>query len=178
MSVIALLALACFPVFAQAECVSSSCVQYTESIPKAEGESPPAHHKHPAVAKAADNGGASAPDGKAGAKGSDGEKSESSEKESSSEEGGVATAGKGNGGGTGQGNPGGSANSGSQGQVQHGGQSAGTPASQSSGGGSSPLVPILVGIAILAAISVGVVMYRQRRQRRGPTASTPSPKAS
>jgi cobalamin biosynthesis Mg chelatase CobN len=176
MSVIALLALACFPVFAQAECVSSSCVQYTESIPKAEGESPPAHHKHPAVAKAADNGGASAPDGKAGAKGSDGEKSESSEKESSSKEGGVAPAG--NGGGTGQGNPGGSANSGSEGQVQHGGQSAGTPASQSNGGSSSPLVPILVGIAILAAISVGVVMYRQRRQRRGPTASAPSPKAS
>jgi cobalamin biosynthesis Mg chelatase CobN len=174
--VIALLALVCFPVFAQAECVSSSCIQYTESIPKAESESPPPHKKHPAVAKAADNGGASAPDGKAGAKGSNGETGESSEKESSSKEGGVAPVG--NGGGTGQGKPGGSANPGSEAQMQHGGQNAATPASQSSDGGSSPLVPILVGIAILAAISVGVVMYRQRRQRRGPTASTPSPKAS
>jgi cobalamin biosynthesis Mg chelatase CobN len=176
MSVIALLALACFPVFAQAECVSSSCIQYTESIPKAEGESPPPHQKHPAMAKAADNGGASAPGGKAGAKGSDGEKGESSEKESSSKEGGAAAAG--NGGGTGQGNPGGSANPGSEAQMQHGGQNAGTPASQTSDGGSSPLVPILIAIAVLAAISVGAVMYRQRRQRRRPTASTPSPKAS
>jgi len=173
--VIALLALACFPVFAQAECVSSSCIQYTESIPKAESESPPPHKKHPPVAKAADKGGTPAPDGKAGAKGSDGEKGESQEEESS-KEGGAPAAG--NGGGTGQGNPGGSANSGSGAGVQHGGQNTGTPASQSSGGSSSPLVPILVGIAILAAISVGVVMYRQRRQRRGPTASTPSPKAS
>lgn len=177
MSVIALLALACFPVFAQAECVSSSCIQYTESIPKAEGESPPPHKKHPAVAKAANNGGASAPDGKAGAKGSDEEMGESAEKESS-KEGGVAPVGNGNGGGTGQSNPGGSANHGSEAQVQHGGQKVGTPASHSSDSGSSPLVPILIGIAILAAISVGAVMYRQRRQRRGPTASAPSPKAS
>jgi cobalamin biosynthesis Mg chelatase CobN len=175
MSVIALLALACFPLFAQAECVSSSCIQYTESIPKAEGESPPPHKKHPAVAKAADNGGASAPAGKAGAKGSDVDKGESSEEESS-KEGGVGAAG--NGGGTGQGNPGASANQGSEAQMQHGGQNAGTSASQSTDSGSSPLVPILIGIAVLAAISVGAVMYRQRRQRRGPTASAPSPKAS
>ena len=45
------------------------------------------------------------------------------------------------------------------------------------GGGSSPLVPILIAIAVLAAISIGVVMMRQRRQRRGPGSSV-SPKAS
>ncbi|HYC82557.1 MAG TPA: hypothetical protein VEB65_12265, partial [Solirubrobacterales bacterium] len=32
------------------------------------------------------------------------------------------------------------------------------------GGGSSPLVPILVAVAVLAALSVGAVLYRQRRQ--------------
>jgi cobalamin biosynthesis Mg chelatase CobN len=173
MSVIALLALLCFPVFAQAECVSSSCVQYTEAIPNSEGENPSTPHKHPPVAKAADNGGASAPTGKAGKSPSD-ETDESSENESSKEGGAPAT---GNGGGMGQGKAGGSANSGPTSQAQHGGQNVGTPASHTSSS-SSPLVPILIGIAVLAAISVGAVMYRQRRQRRGPTASAPSPKAS
>jgi cobalamin biosynthesis Mg chelatase CobN len=175
MSVIALLALACFPVFAQAECVSSSCVQYTEAIPNSEGENPSTPHKHPPVAKAADNGGASTPTGKASKPASGGETDESSENGSSKEGGAPAT---GNGGGTGQGKPGGSANNGSTPQAQHGGQNAGTSATHSSSGSSSPLIPILVAIAVLAAISVGAVMYRQRRQRRGPTASAPSPKAS
>lgn len=30
-------------------------------------------------------------------------------------------------------------------------------------GSSSPLVPILIAVAVLAAISVGAVLYRQRR---------------
>ncbi|HEY6551054.1 MAG TPA: hypothetical protein VIY71_07640, partial [Solirubrobacterales bacterium] len=144
---IALLALACFPVFAHAECVSSSCVQYTEAIPKAEGEGSQTHHKQPPVAKAANNGGASAPTGKDGTPDSNGGMDESGENESSSKEGGVPATG--NGGGTGQGNPGGSANQGSGPLVQQGGQSAGTPASQSSDSGSSPLIPILIGIVIL-----------------------------
>jgi hypothetical protein len=42
---------------------------------------------------------------------------------------------------------------------------------------SSPLVPILIAIAALAAISIGTVVIRQRRQRSA--AGTPvSPKAS
>jgi cobalamin biosynthesis Mg chelatase CobN len=176
MSVIALLALACFPVFAHAECVSSSCVQYTEAIPNAGGESPPVQHKHPAVAKAADNGGASAPNGKANTPASNGSTDGSSENESSST-GGGATA-NGNGGGRGQGSPAGSAIGKDQSLVQHASQPNGMSASQSSDSGSSPLVPILIGIAILAAISVGVVMVRQRRQRSGLTSSAPSPKAS
>jgi cobalamin biosynthesis Mg chelatase CobN len=174
--VIALLALACFPVFAHAECVSSSCVQYTEAIPNAEGENPSTPHKHPAVAKAADNGGASAPTGKAGKPESNGAADESSENESSSQGGGVPGAG--NGGGTGQGNPGGSANHGSNPQLQQGGQKAGSPTTQSDSNTSSPLVPILIAIVVLAAISVGIVLYRQRRQRGGRSASAPSPKAS
>jgi cell division protein FtsN len=34
--------------------------------------------------------------------------------------------------------------------------------SKDSGGGSSPLVPILIAVVVLAAISIGVVLYRQR----------------
>jgi cobalamin biosynthesis Mg chelatase CobN len=44
---------------------------------------------------------------------------------------------------------------------------SGKPASSSSGG-SSPLVPILIAIAVLAAISIGVVLYRQRKGDSGP----------
>jgi len=40
---------------------------------------------------------------------------------------------------------------------------------------SSPLVPILIAIAVLAAISIGAFYYRQRRQGAG---SSVSPKAS
>lgn len=47
--------------------------------------------------------------------------------------------------------------------------------SSDDGGSSSPLVPILIAIAVLAAISIGVVVMRQRRRDPG----TPvSPKAS
>jgi cobalamin biosynthesis Mg chelatase CobN len=42
-------------------------------------------------------------------------------------------------------------------------------------GGSSPLVPILIAVAVLAAISIGAYYYRQRRQ--GPD-STVAPPAS
>ena len=42
---------------------------------------------------------------------------------------------------------------------------------------SSPLVPILIAIVVLAAISIAVVIYRQKRQSDGQPGS-PSPKAS
>jgi cobalamin biosynthesis Mg chelatase CobN len=180
MSVLALLALACFPVLAHAECTSSSCVQYNDSLPNAEGENPPAHHNKPQpTAKASDKGKAQTQNGSTGKNGSQQAPSEgegSSEKESSP--GGVGGAATGNGGGTGQGSPGGSGTEGLTPAPQHSGQSPGTTASQESAGGSSPLIPILIAILVLAAISVGAVMYRQRRQRRGPTRSSPSPKAS
>jgi hypothetical protein len=176
MSVISLLALACFPVLAQAECVSSSCVQYTDAIPKAEGANPPAHHPQtPAKSSSTDkNGGAPAPDGATGPSNSMDSNAGSSEDGSS--KGGAAAVTK-DGGGTGQGSPGGSANGAGKAPVQHSGQVASKPASQSSDSGSSPLLPILIAILALAAISVGAVMFRQRRQRRGPTTAA-TPKAS
>ena len=48
-------------------------------------------------------------------------------------------------------------------------------ASTSGDDSSSPLVPILIAIAVLAAISIGAFYYRQRRQGAG---SSVSPKAS
>jgi len=174
MSVIAL-ALACSPAFAQAECTSSSCVQYTESIPKPEGENTPqGHQKTPAKASKTgqDGGSPSQPGGSKGPKEAEGsEESEASEKE--------GAVGGGNGGGNGQGKPGASAHGGDKKAVHPAAQNqSGVQASKSDdGGGSSPLVPILIAIAVLAAISVAVVMIRQRRQRGGPTASA-SPEAN
>jgi cobalamin biosynthesis Mg chelatase CobN len=173
MSVIAL-ALACSPALAQAECTSSSCVQYTESIPKPEGENAPPHQKTPAKASKTGDGGGSEPSQQHGSKDLT-EADGSGEGEASEKEGAVAG---GNGGGNGQGKPGSGAHAGGE-NAQAGAQNkSGVQASQSSdGGGSSPLVPILIAIAVLAAISVAVVMARQRRQRRGPT-GTASPEAN
>jgi cobalamin biosynthesis Mg chelatase CobN len=179
MSVVVLLALACFPVLAHAE--DSSGVQYSDAIPKAEGENSPAHPKRPPIAKAADNGDGPAPEGTKGSQGSKESTGASPESESTEKNGGVATTNgnNSNGGGNGQGNPGGSGNGKANAPVQHAGQPKGTPTSQqSSDSSSSPLIPILIAILALAAISVAAVMIRQKRQRRGPTASAPSPKAS
>jgi len=162
MSVVALLALACFPVLAQAE--DSSGVQYSDDIPRADGNNSPTPEKKPPIAKAADGGGATAP---AGATGADDAKGGSSEDDSSSKGGGAV--GKGNDGGTGQGSRAGSANGARDGNLQPSAQAKGAPVSQESDGGSSPLVPILIAILVLAAISLAVVMIRQRRQGRPTT---------
>jgi cobalamin biosynthesis Mg chelatase CobN len=176
MSVIAL-ALACSPALAQAECTSSSCVQYTESIPKPEGENTPTHHqKTPAKASKTGNSGGSEPSQPGGSKGA--KEAEGSEEGEASEKEGTAVPG--HDGGNGQGKPGGSAHEGGNKAVNPGAQSKpGVQASSKSsdGGSSSPLVPVLIAIAVLAAISVAVVMIRQRRQRRGPT-TTASPEAN
>lgn len=85
----------------------------------------------------------------------------------------------GSGGNNGQGKPDASAQGGAKNPVHTGDQSKSSAQASKSddGGGSSPLVPILIAIAVLAAISVAVVMAKQRRQRRGPT-GTASPEAN
>lgn len=176
-SVIAL-ALALFAVPAQAEeCTSSSCVQYNPSLPSAEGGHTSTHHQsNPAKASKTGNGGGTAPSDHSGAGGSD-EAEEAGESESSPEKGGVAP---GHNGGSGQGKGGGSANPGAKNAAHSPTQTvSGKPASQSDDGGSSPLVPILIAIAVLAAISVAVVMIRQRRRGNsdGPSAAA-SPEAN
>jgi cobalamin biosynthesis Mg chelatase CobN len=166
--VLALLALACFPVLAQAD---SSGIQYSDAPPTATGGNPPVHHEHPAKSSNA-NGGASGQNsgsGKStttsGASGAD-----SSKGNPSSTTGGAATTNSD--GSTGQGSP----EKDSAGTPATPVQQTSQPPTQDSGG-SSPLVPILIAVAVLAAISVGVVMVRQRRQRRG-SGSPVAPKAS
>lgn len=85
--------------------------------------------------------------------------------------------GSGSDGGTGQGSPGKGSNAdGSQaGNPQSLQQGSPARAESSSDDSSSPLIPILIAVALLAAISVGAVLYRQRRQRPG---TSVSPKAS
>lgn len=178
LSSVILLAFACFPVFAQAETV------YDPEPTTIPGETKPAHHKatnnssnesSPANASNAPGGGS----GNNSGNGSGGVNSGSGQNN-------PGTTGEG---GTGQGNPGsGSSNQNQQqgnGSQQQGGQqqqqqqAENAPASttSSSGGSSSPLLPILIAIAVLAAISIGAVVLKQRRQRRDPGA-TVSPKAN
>lgn len=76
----------------------------------------------------------------------------------------------------GQGSQGG-ASGGVQQQNQQGQSAEPVTTKNDDGGGTSPLVPILIAIAVLAAISVGAVMLRQRHQR-GTPAKPVSPKAS
>jgi hypothetical protein len=174
--VLALLALALFPVAAQAECNTATCMTYETEVPSVEstpstggngtGKSP-THHSTPNTgngesgratgSNAEVGGGAEGSEGKSG-----GHKKGSSSKE---EEGQSSTAGGGGGGKSG-GGPGGQTESGVSGNQPVAHTSLGTNASNSSGG-SSPVVPILIAVVVLAAISIGVVLYRQRKSGQG-----------
>ena len=56
----------------------------------------------------------------------------------------------------------------------------GVPVSaESNGGSSSPVVPILIAVVVLAAISIGAVLYRQRKSgQSGSDGRVSSPNAS
>jgi cobalamin biosynthesis Mg chelatase CobN len=161
LSVLALLALG-FPVLAHAD---SSEKQYTDAPPTVPGGKAPNHSEPPANKSTAHNGGRAANEGKGHSKDSH-----------SSEKGHLA--------GGGSPNPGGGGNGGGQPGAQNGGngpssstpKTAGAKPASQSDSSSSPLVPILIAIAVLAAISVGTVVIRQRR--RGTPGSSVSPEAS
>ncbi len=100
-------------------------------------------------------------------------------KESTEEDAG-AGGGTGNGdGGTQGGNPGKAQGSPDKGSGTSKVSPAQPLASSDTGddGGSSPLVPILIALALVIAAAIGVVVFRQRRQRRGTDARV-SPEAS
>lgn len=131
----------------------------------------PTHHKpkNNAQAEGSDvetNGGGGSEESEKGSGSSEGHKKEgSSSKEE--EEGKSSTGGGGNGGNK----PGGGANAGgSEGSIGEskdlGGTQQGKNVAESSGG-SSPVVPILIAVVVLAAISIGVVLYRQRKSDQG-----------
>jgi cobalamin biosynthesis Mg chelatase CobN len=146
-----------FPVLAQAD---SSGTQYSEGTPKATGGS-----ETPAHTSTTKGGGQSAP----------AQTSPPVSPESGySSEGSYSGSGGTNGGGTGQG----SQDKGSGGAQKTAQQQSPTAnvshTTPSSDGGSSPVVPILLAIAVLAAISIGAVTMRRKRHQRSSGASVSS----
>lgn len=141
---------------------------YETEVPSVTSEPSPGgnsatHHSTPNTGKGetgratgseAETGGGAEVSGSKGHKSKEG----SSAKE---EEGNPSTAG----GGAGN-KPNGGGGNGPEGSIAQskdlGGTAQGANASNS-GGGSSPVVPILIAVVVLAAISIGVVLYRQRK---------------
>lgn len=150
LSVLALLALSCPPALAGAD---SSGIQYEDAPPTVSGGKAKQDREQSAGASGAASGGSSA--GGAAGGGGSGSSGSGSGGGAASGSGGVGTVD----GAAGQGNPG-AGSPGSVGSAQA--LEAGRPAS--SGGGSSPLVPILIAIAALAAISLGALLIRHRRR--------------
>jgi cobalamin biosynthesis Mg chelatase CobN len=174
--VLALLALALFPVSAFAG--NSGETVYETEIPSVTSEpssgatgKTPTHHKSPNNAQAEGSAAKESTGGSSEAESSGGghKKEGSSSKE---EEEGHPSMGAGGNGGNGNNSGGGANAGGSEGSIGEsqnlGGTQSGQPvASKSSGGGSSPVVPILIAVVVLAAISIGVVLYRQRKSDQG-----------
>ncbi len=173
LSVLALLALACFPVFAHADSAGSV---YEPEIPHAgnEGKTPTVKHEttnnNNSQAESSNTGGAG-PSESGGSGPTSG--SESSSGGSSKD-----NPSTGKDGGTGQGNSGNGPTAQQSGGSLSPNKAVSAPTEgTTSGSSSSPLIPILIAIAALAAISIGAVMVRQRRQRRAGGGQI-SPKAS
>jgi hypothetical protein len=166
LSVLALLAMALFPVAAQAESAGSV---YEPEVPTVPNETVPVHHtkvKNPAGSEKSEgaHAGSSSSPGGSGGGGGNGGHGQSGSNPSTEERGGTGTAGGGKAGANGANTP----------KVPN--QAISPPTGAKDGGGSSsPLVPILIAIVVLAAITIGFVVYRQKRQR---SAGQISPKAS
>jgi hypothetical protein len=139
---------------------------YAEDVPPSAGGGPSTEDHGPSAgdSRADTNGGGGVGPSGGGDAGGSNSGSGSSGGDSSSEKGGAAAGGSG--GGTGKGSPG--SISGGSAVGENGlAQSAPNTSEESGDGGSSPVVPILIAIAVLAAISMGVLLMRQRRQRGG-----------
>jgi cobalamin biosynthesis Mg chelatase CobN len=165
-SLLALLAMACFPVFAHAE--GSAGIQYEPAPPSAtpHGSQSPSPHSEPkANSSGSSNGGAPAPSGSSHSGSS---KKKSPSHEESKVAGGTGASGGGGNGGHNQSSQGKNAGNAEVSRAKEFEQPA---PQQGNGGGSSPVVPILIVVALLAAISIGAYVYRQRRHRRDHGAS-------
>jgi hypothetical protein len=149
---------------------SSAGIQYEDAPPTATGK-PPSESDHDGSRPTSGVGPSTGQDGSKG--------DDSAEKKSSDDgSGGVATK---NGGGSGGG---GNAGQGSQAKDGNPKHVSTKPVDNSvepgsDDGDSSPLGPILVGIAILAGCSIAYVMHRRRRAGDSDSpGSSPSPEAS
>jgi cobalamin biosynthesis Mg chelatase CobN len=162
-----LLAFAFFPAVAQAG--DSSAAEYEEALPTIPGKT---QDKNPAKSSRTDGGSGQSSMGS-------GSSSETgtSDGDSSDDKGGAAAPNRD--GGSGQGNQGQGSKGDDRKRVGAGptGQPTGAAPISHDDDGGSPLVPILIALAVLAAISIGVVAMRKRRQDAGPGSSA-SPEAS
>jgi hypothetical protein len=161
--VLALLAFAGLPPLAHAEDCDSSCVQYNVGeggIPKS-GVKDPQHPK---------SGGGSEPISTPNKPSQGGGEAQSPETGDENESQGKHAGGGGGSPGS-NGNPPARGGGGTkpEGRVGLGGAQEATTEPQPgqlpyhSSGGSSPLVPILIAVALLAALSIGAAIFRQRR---------------
>jgi hypothetical protein len=167
--VLALLALAVFPVFAHAggipeyELSEETAVPHETVKPTSQSQA----HTSETHKKAEGSAVTSQPKSES----EPGSSSESESKHSGAAGGSNTTGGNKPGGEGGNGKSEGSPSSEDKiGNGQEVATSTGVPASSesNSGGGSSPVVPILIAVVVLAAISIGVVIYRQRKDGAGP----------
>lgn len=161
--VLALLAFACVPVLAQAETVYET---EKTNLPEGTGEKSPNHHKNPGGSENSPEAEQSGvPGGGGGQNGGGGGHSQPGSSNSNNGPSQESKSGTSGGGGETQGRSG---NGAPEGQKSPGSLQIGEPKSAvSDSGGSSPLVPILIAVAVLAAISVGAVLVRQRRGSAG-----------
>jgi cobalamin biosynthesis Mg chelatase CobN len=162
--------MALFPSLAQAE--ENSGIQYETEVPTV-----PTHQS--SNIPSANKGGKSNSGNEPTAEASNGSPAGGGGGNNGTNGGGGTNTGQGNQAQGGGGNPqsGGSKPAGGN-NVAQGKPLSASAAQSESDGGSSPLVPILIAIAVLAAISVGAFFYRQRRQGEGSDGSAVSPKAS
>lgn len=156
LSVLALLAFGSFPVLAHAD---SSGLQYQDAPPTVTGGTV--------------NNGDDPSAGSSGSGGSGGSGGGSSADGSSQGSGGAA---KNDGNGSGKGSQGKNLKGSVGGGQPLANEAAPVPAGEEDSG-SSPLVPILIAIVVLAAISLGAVMYRRRRGSAPGSGSSVSPEA-
>jgi cobalamin biosynthesis Mg chelatase CobN len=144
LSVLVLLAFCCLPALAQAS--SSAGYEYQNAVPTPTGSSPGKSNLSGGSGSTSGIGSPAKSGGKGG-KGSSG-----------------ANGSKGNGASTGvNGNGQGSSGGGSGGNSATSGEQISGAAPGTDSGGSSPLVPILIAIVLLAGGSVAFVMIRRRR---------------
>ena len=161
-----------FPVFARA----GEIPEYEPEVPIVGNEVVPTHPKNQKGHQDAE------PNSKAHASANQPGNSGTGESEGSKGNGAATGNGNGNGGSSGggqspDGGEPGKPNSGGQGNISEAqglpSEAKGSNVSESSGGSSSPVVPILIAVVVLAAISIGVVLYRQKQSGKGPDGREP-----
>jgi cobalamin biosynthesis Mg chelatase CobN len=163
LSVLALLAMCCVPVLAQA---SSAGYQYSDAPPTVTGGKPPSQSNLSGGSKS--TSGIGSPAGSA----------KSSGGKSSGGGNGSQANSNGSGGGNAAGQQGSQGNGGQKSSAGAGNANGGSPEPGSSGGGSSPLVPILIAIVLLAGGSIGYVLMKRRQRKASGSPDSPGSDSS